>query len=438
MNTMSISQPGMNIYNSKKIIVLASLLPIAVVVIYIFFFGLNIPFGDQWDFFSDYIKFRQNSLTFADLMSQHNEHRPFFPRLIWLGLANLTQYNVNTELWTNLFIQLTAFIFFSYHTQKFWHYLGVKPGWWSIPLISLVTFNLGQWESWLVGFQTVMYLGTSSIIIGFFLLSRYNNWPSFLMATLLGIIATFSMVNGVFYWIFGLFLVILCSPRRLIIYRSVTWLIFSLIFSYYFFDGWRTNSHVDFFYLLDHFIAWIIWILNFLGAPIFTFWYIAWIFGLISLLLFIKVFINLDRQKLILSSPYLAIAGFVILTSFAVSCGRFIEDKPSYSVISRYLTMSSWYWAALFALMPLFWNRFRHLHWLYLIILASLIALMLGGAWVGYERQYLITLPAYRAVKTGQTVLDHDLIKIYPDPDKVRNLMNKLNEHKLSIYSDTL
>ena len=66
---------------AKKVILL-SLLPIAIVSIYIFLFGLNIPFLDQWEVVGLLEQQQQGSLSFSDLLAQHNEHRPFFPRLL--------------------------------------------------------------------------------------------------------------------------------------------------------------------------------------------------------------------------------------------------------------------------------------------------------------------------------------------------------------------
>src|SRR6266508_1980472 len=104
---------------SKKIVLL-SLIPIVTVGAYIYFFGLNMPFWDQWENVSLLIKQQQGNLSIADLFTQHDEHRPFFPRLIWIGLAELTHYNVKAEQWTNLFIALATFGFFIHRSIRLW------------------------------------------------------------------------------------------------------------------------------------------------------------------------------------------------------------------------------------------------------------------------------------------------------------------------------
>lgn len=85
---------------TRKVILL-SFIPITIVGLYIFLFGLNIPFLDQWEVVSLLQKKQQGLLTLSDLLAQHNEHRPFFPRLIWIALSTFTHYNINVQLWVN-------------------------------------------------------------------------------------------------------------------------------------------------------------------------------------------------------------------------------------------------------------------------------------------------------------------------------------------------
>lgn len=133
--------------NRKTSLFMVAALPPVIVAGYIFLFGLNIPFWDQWDFSSQLFKIQETGVSFDQLISQHNEHRPFFPRIIWIGLARLTQYNVNAELWINFFFALITLVFFIWQSKKIWSRLNVAPDPWTIPLIVLIVFNLGQWES---------------------------------------------------------------------------------------------------------------------------------------------------------------------------------------------------------------------------------------------------------------------------------------------------
>ena len=58
-----------------------------------------VPFWDQWDTpGAQLASYYRGTLTFAELCSQHNEHRVLFPRLIWLPMAIVTGWDVRREM----------------------------------------------------------------------------------------------------------------------------------------------------------------------------------------------------------------------------------------------------------------------------------------------------------------------------------------------------
>lgn len=419
---------------SRKILLL-SLLPFGLVAAYIYFFGLNIPFWDQWETVSLLMKQHQGTLTFADLFAQHNEHRPFFPRLIWIALAEWTRYNVKAEQWTNLFIAGVVFVFFIQRAIRTWreYDLTVPPS--LIPLLSLLVFNLGHRESWLQGFQTIMFLGMACIVAGLFLVAE-NAWGTFVSAMVLGVIATYSMVNGLLYWPIGLVVVFFTATSESKAARIILWLVCSSLCMGLFLDHWTSTATIDLPYLFTHFFAWLLWILNFLGAPLLAFWYVAWIFGGLSVGLYILILtkaIKANFWKPMI--PYLAIAVFVLITTLLVSVGR-MEFGLRQSTVSRYLTLSVWYWASLLVLLPLVNLRPSHLRVLNLLFTVCLVFLTIAGGWVGYIRLHQRILPAYEAVTEGQAIQEETLSNIYPDPNAIQPRIDFLREHKLSAWSE--
>jgi len=419
---------------SKKIVLL-SLLPIVSVAAYIYFLGLNIPFWDQWANVSLLMKQQQGILSIADLFAQHNEHRPFFPRLIWLVLARLTHYNVKAEQWTNLLIALAAFGFFIQRSLRLWreYKVIVPPA--LIPLLSLLVFNLGHRESWLQGFQTVVFLGMACIVMGFFLIVE-DSPISYSIAILLGIITTFSMANGLLYWPIGLIIILLTAASKTRTIKIISWLVFSTLCIGLFLQHWTTTATINPAYLFAHLFEWLIWILNFLGAPLLAFWYIAWIFGALSVGLYGLVLVKAIKANLWKPMlPYLAISLFILITTFSISLGR-MEFGLRQSTVSRYLTMSVWYWASLLVLLPLSALKPPYLHLLNLFFTASLVFLTIAGGWVGYVRLYQRILPAYETVISGQTVSEDVLAAIYPTPAEIRTQIDFLRENKLSAWSE--
>jgi len=421
---------------ARKIILLSSI-PIAIVSLYIFLFGLNIPFLDQWEVVGLLEKQQQGSLAFSDLFAQHNEHRPFFPRLIWIVLSEFTRYNVNAQLWVNLFIALGTFVFFVSRAVRTMEQRGVDAPWFLIPVLSLLVFNLGQRESWLQGIQTIMFLGTACVLIGFFLLAEGSDWVRFWSAILLGGTATFSMANGLLYWPIGLIVLWITTSPGIRSLRLLLWTAVSFVCIGLFFANWTSSGHLNLLYVLTHPVEWLMWILDFLGSPLMTLWYVAWIFGVLSIVLYSLIIRHLlitrDWKPVV---PYFAIAFFILLTGCSISLGR-MEMGMRQAVVPRYLTMSVWYWASLFTLLPLLEMKVPHRRILYSLLTASLIFLTIGGGWRGHVSLYQRILPAYQAVQSGQPLSDEALAQISSNPVTARSRLDFLCENKLSVCAET-
>lgn len=421
-----------DIYTRK--VVLLSLLPIIVTGLYILRLGLNIPFWDQWTVVALLAKKYQGLLSLADLFGEHLGHRPFFPRLIWIGLSEYTGYNVNAELWVNFLIALGTFWFFVNRSMKAWSRLGVSVPPMMVPLMSLLVFNLGQHESWLQGFQTVMFLGVAAVVVGLFLLAEDSGLPAFLVAAMLGVVATFSMASGLLYWFVGLAVLAVSSPHRSKAARWFLWTLASTISIVFFFNDWAPGRSPNLGYEFAHPLQWYLWVVNFLGAPLLRSWYVAWIFGMVSISLYVLALghaVRTNRWRQIVA--YLAIAIFVLLMDFSVSSGRMSMGMPQ-SVVSRYLTVSVWYWTSLLALIPMLQIRGLYRSVLYASFTISLMVQMVLGGRSGYVAVYRRLLPAYMAVSSGQTVDDSELALINWDLDlgRARSQLDFLCEHRLS------
>ena len=420
---------------SKKIIFLG-LIPIVVVAIYLLLFGVNVPFLDQWDVVMLMIKKQQGLMVLSDLFALHNENRPFFPRLIWLTLAQITHYNVNAEMWLNFVITLGTFAFFVNRTVRMWKRLNVSVTPFMIPLMSLLVFNLGQRDSWLQGFQTLVYLGTSCAVIGLFLLADDSGWKTFFAAVFLGVVANYSNVNGLLYWFVGLPVLWVTLSGKLRIIRSLIWAVVGAIAISFFFVGWHPIAVTDYSYPFLHPLEWIFWIVDFLGAPLMTVWQVAWFFGTISVALYIPLVLRTVKSgqwKALV--PYFGVVLFLLLTGLSISFGRMTMGMVQ-AAASRYLTMSVWYWACLLALLPLLPLRKILLQGFYLLITVTLVFHTLGGGWRGYVSLYQRMLPAYQAIHAHQPMDDAMLTRIYPDTEAVRPWIQFICDQKLSVCAD--
>ncbi|HEX7516207.1 MAG TPA: hypothetical protein VF345_02860 [Chthoniobacterales bacterium] len=93
----------------------------------------------------------RGTLTFAELCSQHNEHRLLFPRLIWLPMAIVAGWDVRHGM-------VLTFCFVCLGSVGIYKLLGSSNGTvagraFVFGLMNLVLFSPRQYETFLVGAQ---------------------------------------------------------------------------------------------------------------------------------------------------------------------------------------------------------------------------------------------------------------------------------------------
>ena len=184
---------------------LLALLPLAFLVGLVARYGVDAPFWDQWSLVPLLEKVYAGKLTVSDLWAQHNEHRILFPQLLMVGLARLTGWNILLELGLNIALALGLFGVLVCQIRATERSLAAAGLRWAIPVTSLITFSVSQYQNWLWGWQIQMLLNLLSAVGAILLLSNPDfNWRRFTAAALLGIVATYSFANGVLLWPIGL------------------------------------------------------------------------------------------------------------------------------------------------------------------------------------------------------------------------------------------
>ena len=202
-------------------------LPVLNVVALISRYGVNVPFADEFALAPLLVKAHQHALTFSDLFAQHNEHRYFFPGLLFIAIAFCAQGNLRAEMFFSVFLTLLA-------SANLWLLLRKTTSLSNGPrvtvlfLFNLLLFSPVQAENWTWGYQLPLfltnYLFTCAVLAAF---SSLNLGRKFALCAALAFIATFSFGGGVVLW--GLtFPWGLLSPRthlasqRLVV-RRVVW-----------------------------------------------------------------------------------------------------------------------------------------------------------------------------------------------------------------------
>jgi hypothetical protein len=94
-----------------------------------------------------------------------------------------------------------------------------------VPAISLVVFSASQYQNWLWGFQSALFLNMLAATAGILLLAQRNfSWKRLIGAAALGVVATFSFATGVAFWPVGLLLVLVSKSGRQRFAAVLAWL----------------------------------------------------------------------------------------------------------------------------------------------------------------------------------------------------------------------
>lgn len=162
-----------------------------------------VPFWDEWDTpGAQLASYYRGTLSLAELFSQHNEHRLFFPRLIWLPLAILGGWDVRFEM-------LLTFGFVCLGALGLWKLLQFSgaPATARAAVFGLIVFLLfspREYETFLVGAQGQTFVPTFALVFALLInLSGRSLAAKTLINGLFAIVATYSFGNGILVWLFA-------------------------------------------------------------------------------------------------------------------------------------------------------------------------------------------------------------------------------------------
>ncbi len=341
-------------------------LPAFLMGMLVFKYGVNFPFSDQWQLASMFEKIYAGNLSFNDLFAQFHESRKFFPRLIFIGLAYLTNWDVRAEMWV-IFL-LTCLISLNIYWLSC---LTVKGSFKRRLLIfavaNLLIFSPAQYENWLWGIQVVVYLPIACITAGLVLAnSGLNEKKKFLIGLCLCVISTFSYANGMLSWllVFPALIVGNCYKwrevfeQKLLIFGGAIAFLTSLVI--YFYDYQKPADHPSFTAALFRPLDTAHYFLSFLGAPLgINNLTLATSVGLIVLGLWLGLtayFLPLIIRDFNLFKRLMgwqAIAAYALVSGLVTSLGRVgfgISQSlaPRYTAFSIYLIVAVIYLLAIF------------------------------------------------------------------------------------------
>ncbi|OGG20562.1 hypothetical protein A3D03_00900 [Candidatus Gottesmanbacteria bacterium RIFCSPHIGHO2_02_FULL_40_13] len=425
---------------------IVTFLPLIILTILIFKYYVGVPFWDEWDFVGLLQKSYLSKVNFSDFSSYHNEHRPFFPRLILLGLAYLTGYRILPELILNLLLAIGIFISLFYLFKLIFSAFRIKNYLQFVPVISLVVFSLTQWENWLWGWQVQIFLNLFTVVTGLKILSlRKIKSSNLLKGMFLGIVATFSFANGLIYWIIGLIILKFKKQKNKNIIL-IFWSAFSILVFFLYThlspgsEALKANFSVQNIFLLT------IYIFAFIGAPLVSMNGAgALVAGLTGVLFFIYLIIiarKLLLQKITLFMPIIALSSYSLMSAFLTSLGRYRLGLLQ-AISSRYVSFSNLFWLSLLAILFIIKeNTFlsqrkqgkktvKMAKILYfLIILAIFINSILRSR--NFSKQYHYLAPARGALINGEN--DEMLGRLYHNIEELKLKREFLKKYKLNVF----
>ncbi len=427
---------------------IATFLPLIILTILILKYYVDVPFWDEWDFVGLLQRSYQSNINFSDLLSYHNEHRPFFPRLILLGLAHLTGYRILPELIVNLIIAIGIFISLIYIFKTIFSSFKIKNYLAFIPIISLIVFSLTQWENWLWGWQVQIFLNLLAVVTGLKILSlRKIKSSNLLISMFLGIIATFSFANGLIYWLMGLIMLKFKEQKnknRILIF----WSVFS-IYIFFLYTRLSPGSEVlkaDF--SVQNIVLLAIYAFAFIGAPLVsmngTGAFLAGLAGVLFFIYLIRISRKIFFHKLKLFLPIIALSSYSLISAFLTSYGRYRLGLLQ-AISSRYVSFSNLFWLSLLAVLFMIkentlLNGGRQVNEMkkiakilyLLIILAILINSILRSH--NFSKQYHYLAPARQALINDKN--EEILSRLYHNIEDLKLKREFFKKYKLNVFAD--
>lgn len=406
---------------------------------------VDVPFQDEWYIMIPILQRNaEGTLSWVDFLTLHNEHSPFFPRLILFALIQLTRWNVFYELVFSLILAVSLFAVLGCQLSLTMRSSGQGGFLAHLPWLSLCLFSLQQWNIWLVGFMFCVVLSTLVAASGLILLAqREFKGIRFLGALIAGLVVSFSIANGPVYWLVGLMILTQVSfpDRKTKRLAFLIWITVSagLIGGHTIF--YHTSSqHPSLWFALFNPIAYLKYVLAWLGSPLFSFSpQFAWLGGLSGLVLFLLAArrVSLSADSPFLALPYLGLAFYAVGIGLLIGLAR-SGLGYSQALDPKYIVYSNLFWIALLSFFCLLikgggdcfvgWRLARAI-----VIFTIGFTSLHGASRYPYWREQI--LPARAALLSMKN--EELLSRILSAPQQLREWAPFLKKHRLSVFRDT-
>ena len=288
--------------------------------------------ADEWDTPGHILlKSVDTNLTFQDFISQHNESRKIFPKVLYYSLSKISGLDITHVIFIRFGLSVLCFflllkLFQKQNYQIFYSFI-----------ISILLFSPTQALSHLTSIQVITLIPPLLIILFYYFHKKLNNLGLFLLYISNCLIATFSFANGMLIWII-LFPVFCSELKNKVSYIRTFSLLAVLCFFatlyIYFIDYSGPEIHPSILEGLNRPLKSLRYLFLWLGSPFAIAYadsgFIGSVIGCTSLSVFLIFFIThfiskTDLKNKISSfykSPWIALLVYSFVSGISASLGR--------------------------------------------------------------------------------------------------------------------
>jgi hypothetical protein len=166
--------------------------------------AVNVPFLDEWSWAALAVAVHHGTLTWSDIVAQHNEHRNVVANLIFVAIDRAIGWNILAE-------QLVSFAFLAIAQAAAWLLVRETTAparrWPLFAAISLLLWSLAQWENFALGYNVGWNVCTAALFVLLAALAPRVDAARVVVALAATLLATFASAQGVLLMPIGLALV---------------------------------------------------------------------------------------------------------------------------------------------------------------------------------------------------------------------------------------
>lgn len=421
-------------------------LPPAFLLLLIGTVGRDLLVWDEWVVWGEMLaRIKTGIFTLSDLWAQQNEQRNLPPRLVDLALLPFFRLNRFADYLLNfLLTACTCSALCRLYLKTLGRdACGIRL--FAPAVLALFCFSLTQWETFLVGLNLSQTCTTLGITLGALLVAGTSLTFLRLLGLLAaGLLASFSIINGLFYWPVLLPAVAAADgPHRRA--RVLLWLfVGAACWAGYFYGYVTPGHHPGIAQSLAQPLRLLGYFFTTLGAACVSdpdMWTAAFGIGLTACLLLLRNLYALrhDMNALRVVLPWISLLLFALLTAGALSVGRSLYRDMGHALQSRYVTLCLPFWAALLALdafaaekitQPLLIQRLRSAFWT--IVLGTLVITNSGLFFHLQERGRTLDAMHRELFRLQDEAL---LRRLFPEPAYLAARLPLFLEQRLSPYT---